>query len=233
MLRVCRHFVWPQRRALGLGLVLASGQLVAQSVLINEVQSSNGTTLKDDRGETPDWIELFNPGPADLSLSGYGLSDDPAQPFRWVFTNASIAAGEFLLVYASGENRQPAESSPLEPTEVAGLRVWLRADALATSDPGQVRPSAGQFYVRKWTDQSGHGSDARQESEAAQPLYVAAAPAFGGQPVLRYDGSDDLLTLPGAPAANNFCVLAVARADGPHEVDAQSSGGVDGVSGQK
>ena len=233
MFPLCRHILLPRPWPLAVGLTLAAGVLSAQTVLVNELQSSNGGTLKDDRTATPDWIELFNPGSAEVNLAGYGLSDDPTQPFKWVFTNASIAPGEFLLVYASGDNRQPVEAAPLEPATVPGLRVWLRADALSPGDPAQVRSSGGQWYVRKWTDQSGLGSDARQDVEAAQPLYVAAAPQFGGQPVLRFDGADDLLTLAAAPAANSFCVLAVARANGPHEIDSQSPGGVGGVSGQK
>jgi len=197
------------------------------------VQSANATTLTDEAAGTPDWIELFNPGPATVDLTGWGLSDDLNAPFKWVFTNASIGPRQFLLVYASGLDRQTGFAPPLAPTNVPGLRVWFRADAVGLGDPGQVRQSGGNYFVRLWADQSGHSLHAQQGNDAGQPLYVPSAPAFNNRPVLRFDGADDVLYLPAVPAANSFCVIAVARANGPHEIDPQSASGVGGVSGQR
>jgi hypothetical protein len=218
-----------------LACLLAAGSdcLRGQGLVLNEVQSSNGTTLTDDSAGTPDWLELFNAGPTTVDLAGWGLSDDPSAAFKWVFTNASIGPGEFMLVYASGNNRQTGFAPPLAPAAVPGLKVWLRADAISASDPAQVRQSGASLFVRRWNDQSGQGLHAQQGSDGSQPLFVASAPEFNGRPVLRFDGADDVLYLPAVPAANSFCVVAVARARGAHEIDAPSSGGVGGVSGQR
>ncbi len=65
----------------------------------------------DDLGETPDWIELYNPGTEPVDLEGWGLSDDEDNPRRWVFEQGTVEPGEFFVVFASGEDRQD-EISP-------------------------------------------------------------------------------------------------------------------------
>ncbi|MES2706658.1 MAG: CotH kinase family protein [Verrucomicrobiota bacterium] len=73
---------------------------------INEIVSSNGGSWKDETGATPDWIELRNTGPAAVALEGYGLSDNPDRPFKWTFPARTLAAGGYLVVAASGEDRR-------------------------------------------------------------------------------------------------------------------------------
>ena len=48
----------------------------SQSIQINEIVSSNQSTYYDEDGDTPDWIELFNPTASSVSISNWGLSDD-------------------------------------------------------------------------------------------------------------------------------------------------------------
>jgi hypothetical protein len=81
-----------------------------QNIVINEFMSSNSSTMADDDGDFEDWIEIYNPSTSNINLSGYGLSDDMANPFRWTFPAVTIAPGEYLLVWASGKDkRQPGE----------------------------------------------------------------------------------------------------------------------------
>ncbi|MBV5312865.1 MAG: CotH kinase family protein [Prolixibacteraceae bacterium] len=76
-----------------------------QSFRINELMSSNGGVLKDNDGDTPDWIEFYNAGTVSVSLKGYGLSDKKAQPFQWIFPDFQLVPGGYLVVFASGKNR--------------------------------------------------------------------------------------------------------------------------------
>jgi hypothetical protein len=85
--------------------IFATSSAAAQ-VVINEYTSSNVDELRDELGETPDWIELHNPGATAVDLTGWGLSDDPLNPQRWVFPPSQILPGQYLLVYASGEDRR-------------------------------------------------------------------------------------------------------------------------------
>lgn len=75
--------------------------LTAQ-VLINEVCSDNETILLDEFGESSDWIELYNPGDSEINLTGWYLSDDNKNPTKWQFSEASIEADGYLLLFASG-----------------------------------------------------------------------------------------------------------------------------------
>ncbi len=86
--------------------LLSAVALAAPQVEISEYTSSNVDELRDELGETPDWIELHNTGAAWVDLTGWGLSDDPLDPFQWTFPPCGIDAGEYLVVYASGENRR-------------------------------------------------------------------------------------------------------------------------------
>ena len=208
-------------------------QLAAQSVLLNEVMTANSRTLLDENGDSSDWIELYNPGASPVSLAGYGLSDDPALPFKWTFRDATIEPTGFLLVFASGKDRQPGIVAPTNPPAIAGLKVWLRADAVATNDATQLRASGGNFFVRRWNDQSGAANSAQQATDDLQPQFFPAVAELNNQPALRFDGANDLLTLPGSPAQNSFCLIAAARTGVGHEIDPQSASGVGGVSGQR
>jgi hypothetical protein len=52
---------------------------------------------------TPDWVEIHNPGPDPVSLTGWSLSDTPGDPRRWNFpAGASLAAGARLVVVCDG-----------------------------------------------------------------------------------------------------------------------------------
>ena len=75
---------------------------------INEWMALNQTTLSDPAdGKFDDWIELFNPGVASADLSGWFLSDDPAEPFKYrIPENFSVPAGGFLLAWADEETVQ-------------------------------------------------------------------------------------------------------------------------------
>ncbi|MAZ64842.1 MAG: hypothetical protein CMG51_00730, partial [Candidatus Marinimicrobia bacterium] len=68
--------------------------------------SSNGSTVYDEDGDTPDWIELYNSGTAGIDLGGYGITDNPTEPYKWIFPAIEIQPQNHLLIYASGKDRQ-------------------------------------------------------------------------------------------------------------------------------
>ncbi|MGM0674892.1 MAG: leucine-rich repeat domain-containing protein, partial [Spirochaetota bacterium] len=82
-------------------------------VLINEVMTSNGTTLVDERGEYPDWVELHNPGDSTIDIGGYFLSSDPDEPTRFRLpADTRVAPGGYLLVFASGREGEGRDTAP-------------------------------------------------------------------------------------------------------------------------
>lgn len=75
-------------------------------LVINEVQSANSSTIADEDGDHPDWIEVYNAGGQAANLLDYGLSDDPLLPFKWTFPSYWLGPGQFLVVFASDKDRK-------------------------------------------------------------------------------------------------------------------------------
>ncbi len=95
-----------QKQLIILIIVAVLCPLFAQAVVINEYMSSNGSTLYDENGDTPDWIELYNESTSAIDLDGYGITDNPSEPYNWVFPSITILPQNHLLIYASGKDRQ-------------------------------------------------------------------------------------------------------------------------------
>jgi hypothetical protein len=74
-------------------------------VSISEFLASNDEGLIDEDGDSSDWIELSNTGDADANLEGWVLSQ--GGDTRWTFPAVTLAAGEYLVVFASGKDRKP------------------------------------------------------------------------------------------------------------------------------
>jgi hypothetical protein len=74
-----------------------------QPLWLNEVEPDNLTGLTNSAGQRAPWIELYNPGANMVSLGGLYLSDNYTNLGQWPFpTNAAIAPGQFLVVFADG-----------------------------------------------------------------------------------------------------------------------------------
>lgn len=70
-------------------------------VVINEYSASNKDDLMDAFGEYPDWIELYNPSGAPVSLGNLYLSDSPGNLTKWACPFINLGPGQRLLVFAS------------------------------------------------------------------------------------------------------------------------------------
>ncbi len=108
LLFLCAAFLSPLFSACG------SVQLSPEAntpLFISEAVSSNTRCLIHERLGTPDWVELYNSSKRDISLKGFGLSDNLREPHKWVFPDVVIPAGSYLVVYCS--NAASAEDEPL------------------------------------------------------------------------------------------------------------------------
>ncbi len=76
-------------------------------VELSEVSVTNISTIADEDNSYEDWFEIRNLSPNDVNINGYGLSDDPLIPFKWLCPNYTLASGEHKLIFASGKNRIP------------------------------------------------------------------------------------------------------------------------------
>ncbi len=202
-----------------------------ESLAINELMAANESGLRDENGDASDWFELFNGGAGSLDLSGCGFSDDGQRPFKWILQKGQLAPGGFLVIFASGKDRQPQSSAPQDPRSITGLTVYLSADTVNPRNAAEIRQANGGNYVKAWLDHSGGGISAFQGTSGLQPIWVTNV--VNGRPTLRFDGQDDQLLLTRAPATNDFTVIVVARAWLGHEIDPENNAGVGGISGQR
>ncbi len=80
-----------------------SEQIPHGELYLSEVLALNDSAYEVD-GKFPDYVELRNSGEA-RSLAGYSLTDDPADPGKFIFpAGASIGGGQRLLVYAESSD---------------------------------------------------------------------------------------------------------------------------------
>ncbi|MEL1230536.1 MAG: CotH kinase family protein [Candidatus Neomarinimicrobiota bacterium] len=91
---------------LAITIIFISSFGLGQSIQINEVVSSNGDSFYDEDGDTPDWIEIYNPSDELINLSGYGITDDVNDLLKWTFPSYDLAANDFLVVFASNKDRK-------------------------------------------------------------------------------------------------------------------------------
>lgn len=94
--------------------VTVNPALVDPTLRINELVAANATGLRDEDGEEEPWIELHNFGTTAVNLANLALTDDTDDPGAWILPNLSLGADQYLVVFASGKDRN---------VPVAGQRV--------------------------------------------------------------------------------------------------------------
>jgi hypothetical protein len=73
---------------------------------LSEFMASNTRTLRDETGDYPDWIEIYNPSEASVSLEGWYLTDSTNNLTKWRFPATNLVGNGFLVVRASGKDRR-------------------------------------------------------------------------------------------------------------------------------
>jgi len=80
-------------------------------VYVNEVMSSNNTTIADEFGEFDDWIELYNSNVFSIDLRGKFITDDSTNPTKWEIPNTNgavttIPPQSYILLWADQDVTQ-------------------------------------------------------------------------------------------------------------------------------
>ncbi|MFN0128976.1 MAG: CotH kinase family protein [Verrucomicrobiales bacterium] len=216
----------PLARTLCHGCLILAGltaDSAAASVRLSELMAGNDGALRDEDGEASDWIELHNAGAGSVSLEGWGLSDRPGQPFKWVFPARVLSGGARLVVFASGKNRAvpsgrlhtnfalAAEGEEVTLTAPDGQRVdsslavrlpeglsYGRAEEVAAAWRFFARPSPGQPNSGESWGEWLQASPALSVAGGFYDEAVAVTGTAGEGQVIRYtlDGSEPVETSP-------------------------------------
>ncbi|HEO64457.1 MAG TPA: hypothetical protein ENI73_01165 [Spirochaetes bacterium] len=101
--------------------------------------------------------------------------------------NTALTAGGLLLSGCIDRHELwDTLCEPIQPDAISGLKLWLKADAGITTATG----------VSNWADQSGNGNNATQGTGSSQPAFIASEPTLNNQAVVRFDGTNDFMTMP-------------------------------------
>ncbi len=114
----------------GIAAYQESRTVTDSPLFINEVMASNAMTLKDPEGVYSDWVEITNISGDEINLNGCGLSDDAADPMKWLFPDTVLKPGDTALVFCSGRS-SVAEGSALS----ASFKLSSYNGSVTLSDP--------------------------------------------------------------------------------------------------
>ena len=173
----------------------AVNRLPLGGVYISEFGGSTGSVASD-------WVEIYNSTGSAVNLGGYGISNNPKNPAKWVFPDISIEPGEYLLLYATG-SADKAQKKNLK----LNFCISSTGETLFFFDPnGKLidklsagRMKSGQSYGRD-------GSDNR---------YYYADPTPGAQNGKGYEGITQLPAFSVTPGIyDNAVTVAITAGEG-------------------
>jgi hypothetical protein len=121
-------------------------------IVLSEVAPTNYYQLADENDDYPDWIEVYNAGNTAQNLIRYSLSDN-SKP-KWTFPDFTLAAGNRVLVFASGKNRGGLGQSVIDHWETALYEGDLWRLFIGTENPPNDWAST-TFDDNTWTSAPG------------------------------------------------------------------------------
>lgn len=149
-------------------------------VVINEFSASNLSQFQDDYQKYEDWLELYNPGPVAVNLTGYYLSDDSLNNLKWQFpSGASVNANGFLRVWLSGRNQN---STPYH-TNFKLKQTKNSGEFVVFSDPSGVIVD----YKKCKVTQLGHSYGRTLNGSASWSIFASPTPGASNNSSTAYD----------------------------------------------
>ena len=145
-------------------------------VVLNELMALNHSTVMDESGGFPDWLELYNRGDEVVDLARVALVDSSGE--RWVGAG-SLDPGARLLLWADdakdAEGHLPfaldkdAETLSLEWDGVEAER--LETGALAGDVAWARHPDGGEWAATIWATPGAANGDAPSESDDPRTVF--------------------------------------------------------------
>ena len=136
--------------------------------------------------EFSDWIELHNPTGSAVNLTGWGLSDDPAAPFKWAFpAGTSIGAGAYLVVHADDQEEFNGPGTAIH----AGFKLSGSGEDVILTSPTNVTNSIPGGYPTQYVNHS-YGWDTTSMNWAYLETPTPGAPNSATAYIDRVDAPD-------------------------------------------
>jgi len=156
-----------------LGILIFCHRVHAQEgLVISELLAVNSNSIRDDFGESSDYIEIYNGRPNPINLDGYYLTDSLDDLKQWMFPATNLASGQHLLVWASGHDRR-VPGQPLH----TNFKLSSGGEALALVKPDRITIVHQHVFGPQLVDQT-HGLEAELENDRTIVPFRAAARYF-------------------------------------------------------
>ncbi len=138
--------------------------------IVSELMASNDTTITDQDGDYADWLELYNPGPAQANLDGWYLTNKATKLTKWKIPAVTLPAGGYIVIFCSEKNYT-------DPTQPLATSFNLSASggyaALVEADGKTVASSI--TYPAQYPDVSYGVSQPTSATEQPQAGYFEKA----------------------------------------------------------
>lgn len=118
---------------------------------INEIMTSNRSTISMDGDESPDWIEIMNVSDRPVNLKGYTLSKQADDVRTFTFPELTLEANACALVYADSRLRDAAGEdlhAPFRLSSAGDTLMLFNAGGSAVDTVNIVALNADQSYIR-------------------------------------------------------------------------------------
>ncbi len=125
--------------------------LLAADPIITEFLASNEGILEDNDRESSDWIEIYNRGDEPALLEGWYLTDDANDLTKWTFPAVTVPAEQYLIVFASGKDRQDDDGELHTNFRLGGDGEYL---ALVQGDGQTIVSQFSPEYPEQFRDVS-------------------------------------------------------------------------------
>lgn len=124
---------------LGITALLCYSVAAAQQIVINEVCSNNFTVICDENRRYSDYVELYNPAPVPVSLSGFSISDNIQERDERLLNTIIIGPRDYYLVWIDGSDNDMAAHADFKISR-DGETVYLSNASGEIIDSVEVPP---------------------------------------------------------------------------------------------
>lgn len=135
----------------------------AAGIVLSEIMLENDMAVRDEDGEYPKWVELYNSTDAEISLNGYALSDREDDATKYPLPAVKLQPHEYRVIFLSGKNRTEI-SAPLHTGfKVNGSETLYLFSGNSIVDSVSGAATMGNYSKIK------HGASAWEETALYSP----------------------------------------------------------------
>ena len=166
---------------------------------LNELLAINSTVVHEpDFGEFSDFLELRNTSAAAVDLTGFTLTDDPADENKWTLPEMTLAPGQYLLIWTDGQDKRPGDTAFVAFKNAVTTMTALHANFRLSGDGeyiGLFDPQGNPVDEITYCIQANDISFGRSTADPSQWLYFGEpTPGAANSPY-----GSTLMETPGEP----------------------------------